>query len=206
MNGKPAAQNDIAPSLHAFRLTLSQVNDLFNAPAANPFAGGESEVLGVTGVDYLHRRLKRPWPRSADITQLVLVLPAQTLPADPGARMQLAAETERALQHLCTAKIATNQHARRVAMRTSGRQLLASLLWMFVAIGLTVAVANGWLSILPPFVQGVVVVLGMLAASLAIWDSADALFFRWAPFEIDNRAYRTMANLQVQIEPARDAA
>jgi len=203
---KPAPQNGAAPSPHAFRLTLSQVSNLFSAPAANPFATGESEVLGVAGIDYLHKSLKRPLPQSVDITQLVLVLPAQTLPDTPRARMQLAAEIQSALRHLCAAKIATNQQARRVAMRASGRQLLASLLWTVLAICLTVAVANGWLSILPPFVQGVVVVLGLLAASLAIWDAADALIFQWAPFTIDNHAYRVMGDLDVQIEPLRDAA
>lgn len=206
MNGILASQAHTAATSDVVRLPLSQVANLFNAPSADPFAGGESEVLGVAGIDYLHRRLKRPWPWSLDVAQLVLMLPEQTLPDGSDTRLRLAAEIQSALQHRCTAKIAANQRARRVAMRASGRQLLASFLWTVVAIGLTVAVANDRLSILPPFVQGVVVVLGLLAASLAIWDSADALFFRWAPFEIDNRAYRTMANLQVQIEPTKDAA
>lgn len=206
MNGIPASQARTAATSDVVRLPLSRVANLFNAPSADPFAGGESEVLGVAGIDYLHRRLKRPWPWSLDGAQLVLMLPEQTLPDGSDARLRLAAEIQSALQHRCTAKITANQQARRVAMRASRRQLLASFLWTVVAIGLTVAVANDRLSILPPFVQGVVVVLGLLAASLAIWDSADALFFRWAPFEIDNRAYRALGNLQVSIEPVRDAA
>lgn len=206
MNGKLSSQNHGASSLHALHLTLSQVDNMFKAPAVDPFSASESEVLGVAGIDYLHQRLKRPLPQAVDITQLVLVLPAQTLPNAPGERVQLASDTEIALQRLCAARIAANQRARRVAMRASGRQLLAALLWTVFAILLAVAVINGQLAIVPPFVQGVAVVLGLLAASLAIWDVADALIFQWTPFAIDNRAYRVMVNLAVKIEPLKDAA
>ena len=184
-----------------FHLALHDANALFTAPAANPFATDACEILGCTGVDYLHARVKAHWPRPPRFTQIILQLPAVTVPSEPAALEQVATQMQTALQRYCAEKETAVRDARKLTVRMALRQTLWAMLLTLCAVGFAVAVANGWPAILPPFMRGVLAIVFLLAASLAIWDALDALLFQWAPFAIDSRAYRTLARMQIVIEP-----
>ncbi len=189
-----------------FHLVLPDIGGLFIAPAVNPFAAGACEILGRTGVDYLHACVKEHWPRSPQFAQIALHIPATTLPGEPAALERLTAQTQSALQRYCAEEETAARDARKLTVRTALRQTFWALLLTGLAIAFAVAVANGWPEILSPFVRGVFAVLFLLAASLAIWDALDALLFQWVPIVIDSGAYRALARMQIVIEadPAQE--
>lgn len=195
--------SDFTPSQktpHCFRLVLDNMGGLFSAPPADPFATGACEILGRAGVDYLHARVKQHWPRTPRFSQIILQLPASALPNEPAALEQLAAETRIALQRYCTEQESTGRMARRLTVRTAMRQTIWAMVLTLFALAFAVAVVNGWPAALLPFVRGILAIVLLLAASLAIWDALDALLFQWAPFIIESHAYRTLARMQIAIE------
>jgi hypothetical protein len=51
--------------------------------------------------------------------------------------------------------------------------------------------------------RGILTILAVYAASLAIWDSLDSLLFDWAPFVRDNATYRLISELEIGLEAQR---
>lgn len=105
-----------------------------------------------------------------------------------------------ALQRYCTEQESAARQARRLTVRIAMRQTIWAMALMVFALAFAVAVINGWPAALLPFVRGVLAIVLLLAASLAIWDALDALLFQWAPFVIESHAYRTLARMQIAIE------
>lgn len=195
-------QSELAIAVgHRLNLKLNTFGDLFSAPAVNPFSTNPLDILGRSGINYLQREVKQQWPGAIRSTELVLELPAAALPNELDALAQVTAQTESAIQRYCAGKITANQQAQRLVRSASWRQLFMALILTGLAILVAIAVANGWLpAILPPFAQGLLAVLALLTASLALWDVLEVLFFHWVPFAVDNRAYRAIGKLRVSIE------
>jgi hypothetical protein len=49
--------------------------------------------------------------------------------------------------------------------------------------------------------RGILTILAVYAASLAIWDSLDSLLLDWAPFARDNATYHLISVLDIRLEP-----
>ena len=182
-------------------LAINELAHLFNAPPVDPFTGGEAEVIGRAGLVLLQQRLKQAWPRPVSITQVVVRLPADRLPQEPAALKELTVQTEAAIRRYCAAQIAANEQARRLAFKVSLRQTILVAVFSLLTLAYGYALLNGQLTLLSPIMQGVIFIVALLAASLALWDALDALLFQWAPFVLDNRAYAALARCAVTLAP-----
>ncbi len=180
-------------------LSLRRIDELFNAPDANPFSSREMDILGESGFDMLWKRMVRRWPRRPGLQQVVVQLPADQLtPALP--------ETARvAWQRYCAAKIENNRQRRRL---TTGKALrlwgYAGLILLF-ALALMVLFYAGPLQFLPGWLRAVLSLLAVYAFSVANWDALDSLLFDWAPFVRDNTTYTSIGALDIRFEPRSEA-
>jgi len=178
-------------------LPLRHIDELFNAPDANPFSSRELDILGEAGFDALWKRMVRRWPQRPDLQRVIVQLPPDQLTPD------LAETTRTAWQRYCAAKIEENRQQRRFITRKALRLLGYSALITVFALALMFVFYVGPLGFLPGWLRGILTILAVYAASLAIWDSLDSLLFDWAPFVRDNTTYRLISLLDLRIEPQR---
>jgi hypothetical protein len=176
-------------------LQLNRLNELFNAPDADPFSTREIEVLGESGFDVVWKRMVRRWPQRSDLRRVIVQLPSDQLTPT------LTETTHAAWQRYCAAKIESNRQRRRLttqkALRLWGYAGLI-LLFTLALMGLFFA---GPLQFLPEWLRAILSILAVYAFALANWDALDSLLFDWAPFVRDNTTYRFISMLEVIIEP-----
>ena len=178
-------------------LQLRRIDELFNAPDVDPFSSRAIDVLGEAGFDVVWKRMVRRWPQRPDLQRVIVQLPPDQL------RPDLAETTRTAWQRYCAAKIEDNRQQRRFITRKALRLLGYSALITVFALALMFVFYVGPLGFLPGWLRGILTILAVYAASLAIWDSLDSLLFDWAPFVRDNTTYRLISLLDLRIEPQR---
>jgi hypothetical protein len=176
-------------------LQLQRIDELFNAPDADPFSSRAIDVLGEAGFDVLWKRMVRRWPQRPDLQRVIVQLPPDQLTPD------LVRTTRTALQRYCAAKIEDNRQQRRFITRKALRLLGYSALITVFALALMFVFYVGPLGFLPGWLRGILTILAVYAASLAIWDSLDSFLFDWAPFVRDNTTYRLISDIEVVVEP-----
>jgi hypothetical protein len=180
-------------------LQLQRIDELFNAPDADPFSSRPIDVLGEAGIDVLWKRMVRRWPQRPDLQRVIVQLPPDQLTPS------LAETARAALQRYCAAKIEDNRKRRRFVTRKALRLVGYSALILAFALALIFLFYVGPLGFLPGWLRGVLTILAVYAASLAIWDSLDSLLFDWAPFVRDNTTYRLISAIEVVVEPQGDS-
>lgn len=178
-------------------LQLQRIDELFNAPQADPFSSRAIDVLGEAGFDVVWKRMVRRWPQPPALQRVIVQLPSAQLTPD------LAETTRAALQRYCAAKIEDNRQQRRFITRKALRLLGYAALILVFALALIFVFYVGPLSFLPGWLRGLLAILAAYAASLAIWDSLDSFLFDWAPFVRDNATLRLIGRLEVSVEPQR---
>jgi hypothetical protein len=180
-------------------LPLRRIDELFNAPDADPFSSRELDILGEAGFDVVRKRMVRRWPRRPDLQRVIIQLPPdQITPA--------LAETARAAwQRYCAAKIEDNRQQRRLTTRKALRLWGYAGLILLFALALMVLFFAGPLQFLPEWLRAIISILAVYAFALANWDALDSLLFDWAPFVRDNTTYRLISQLDLGFEPRRGA-
>jgi hypothetical protein len=176
-------------------LQLNRIDELFNAPDADPFSSREIDVLGEAGFDVVWKRMVRRWPQRPDLQRLIVQLPPDQLTPD------LAETTRNAWQRYCAAKIEDNRQQRRFITRKALRLWGYAGLILLFALALMVLFFAGPLQFLPAGLRAILSILAIYAFALANWDALDSLLFDWAPFVRDNATYQSIAELDVIIEP-----
>lgn len=184
-------------------LSLNRVDELFDAPDINPLSERPTDILGESGVDYLHRRLRQHWPRGSLAERLTLQLPKAEV-ASAGGAAGLASSTQQALRAYCEAQIRYNDELIRQKRGELRRQLAIVLPICAVAFGLCIAIAVGSVMLKYPYLQGVLIIVTLFVGSIALWDVLDGMLFGWVPSTLDKRAYRVLGRLTVDIEPHND--
>jgi hypothetical protein len=180
-------------------LQLQRVDELFNAPDADPFSSRAIDVLGEAGFDVVWKWMVRRWPQRPDLQRVIVQLPPDQLTPD------LAETTRTAVQRYCAAKIEDNRQQRRFITRKALQLLGYAALIALFALALIFVFYVGPFGFLPGWLRGILTILAVYAASLAIWDSLDSLLFDWAPFVLDNTTYRLISLLDIRFEPQRGA-
>jgi hypothetical protein len=181
-------------------LALNRLSELFSAPEINPFSTKPVDLRGESGLAYLHRRARLRWLRAFPATQLTIQLPADELPVDGPAVAALAQATQAALARYCQAQVRYNEQTWRGELALLRRQLRVVLPVALVSFALLLVILTGMLVPEHPVLQGVLIVATLFAASLALFDVLTGLFFGWVPYAMDNRAYRLLGNLRINIE------
>jgi len=175
-------------------LQLQRIDELFNAPDADPFSSREIDVLGEAGFDVVWKRMAQRWPQRPALQRVIVQLPPDQLTPD------LAETTRTALERYCAARIEDNRRQRRFTTRKALRLVGYSGLIMVFALALMFLFYAGPLGFLPGWLRGILTILAVYAASLAIWDSLDSLLFDWAPFVRDNATYTFISALDIRFE------
>lgn len=179
-------------------LPLQRLDELFNAPDANPFSSREVDILGEAGFDLVWKRMVRRWPQRSDLQRVIVQLPPDQLtPA-------LAENVRVAWQRYCAAKIETNREQRSLTTRKALRLWGYAGLILLFALALIILFFAGPLQFLPIGLRAILSILAIYAFALANWDALDSLLFDWAPFVRDNTTLQHISALEVSIEPQRD--
>jgi hypothetical protein len=178
-----------------FVLPLRRIDELFNAPDADPFSSREMDVLGEAGFDLLWKRMVRRWPRRPSLQRVIVQLPPDQLTPD------LADKTRTAWQRYCAAKIDYNRQQRKLTTRKALRLWGYAGLILLVTLALIFLFFAGPLQFLPGWLRAILSLLAVYAFALANWDALDSLLFEWAPFVRDNATYRLISLLDLHFEP-----
>ena len=205
-NGPSNGPGDVPPPI---TLDLTRVEELFQAPAANPFSAREIEILGESGMDFLRKRYTRRWPKRRDALAVLIRLPSELqsgdLQAGDRARIdRLTQDTRAAIRRYCDLRVQTNRQARRLAMDIARRELLIAMVVTIIAIVMVAWYAASEPSGFAGYVLAIVTLFAVYAAALAIWDALESWFFDWTPFAVENMAYRWISSLEVYIAPQNE--
>ncbi len=180
-------------------LQLQRIDELFNAPDADPFSSREMDVLGESGFDLLWKRMVRRWPRRPDLRSVIIQLPPDQLtPA-------LVETTRAAWQRYCAAKIEDNRQRRRLNTRKGLRLWGYAGLILLFALVLIFLFYVAPLQFLPGWLRAILSILAIYAFALANWDALDSVLFDWAPFVRDNTTYTLISALEIRFEPQNGA-
>ena len=181
-------------------LALNRIGELFSAPEINPFSSKPVDLRGESGLTYLHRRVRQRWLRSFPATRLTIQLPAEAMPVDGSAVAELAQATQAAVRRYCQEQVTHNEQALRGELLLLRHQLRVALPVTLLLFALLLVTLTGVLTPDHPVLQGVLIIVTLFAASLALFDVLTGIFFGWVPYAIENRSYRVLGNLEVTIE------
>ena len=185
---------------HTLTLALNRLGELFCAPEINPFSTKPVDLRGESGLAYLQRRVRQRWLRSFSATRLTIQLPAAELPVDSPALARLSQATQTALQHYCQEQVRHNEQTRRGELALLRRQLRVVLPVAMLLFALLLVTLTGLVMPDHPLLQGVLIVMTLFTASIALCDVLEGIVYGWVPYAIDNRAYRVLGNLEVTVE------
>ena len=174
-------------------LRVDTVEQIFNAPDANPFAEGEGNILGEAALDRL--LLQQQVQPQRDLASLPLVV---ELPADqitPDLEPQLAA----AIKRYCAARIEDNlldiRHSR--LQHSVG---LAIVVGVVVAATLLVAVLTTTvLADISALAQGLIAGALCVFSWVIVWDPLEALLFDWVEPTRANRVFAQIQKMRVTV-------
>ena len=189
-----------AAACQTLTLALNRLSELFCAPEINPFSSKPVDLRGESGLAYLHRRVRQRWLRSFPATQLTIQLPAEEMPANGPAVAALAQATQAALARYCQAQVRHNEQTWHGELKHLRRQLWVALPIALLSFALLLVTLTGVLLPDHPHLQGVLIVVTLFAASLALFDVLTGILFGWTPYAMDNRAYRLLGSLRINIE------
>lgn len=175
-------------------LPLQRIDEMFNAPDVDPFSGHVLAVLGEAGFDVVWKHMVRRWPRRPALQRVIVQLPPDQLAPE------LAETTRTALQRYCAARIEDNRRRRRFTTRKAVRLFGYAALIIALALALMFMFYAGPLIFLPEWLRGILTILAVFAAGLALWNPLDSLLFDWAPFVRDNTTYRLISRLDFSVE------
>lgn len=175
-------------------IDVATVEQLFNAPAADPFAAGRSVVLGVAALDLVVTQLQVHPLRNWDGVDLIVRLPGDQVTPD------LEQSLAEAVRRYCEARIEDNHL--RVSLSRKQRifgltVVLTIVLTVILVVPLLFATVFAGAS---ASVQGFVAGMLSLFGWVIIWDPLQSLLFEWAPPARENRALARVMNMRVVVQ------
>ncbi len=179
---------------------LNSIEELFTAPATNPFSAHAVDILGEAGLDIAQKQVTRQWPRLPSAVHLTVQLPADRIAPE------LEQQTRIAVRRYCREKIEDNRLQRQLAVRRSLRQLVGASAAIVLALAFIALLGSPLLSVIPDFLRGVLVVLALYACSVLSFDAVWSLAFDWVPYVQENKVFRVLQASTITVEPAQDMA
>ncbi len=183
-----------AQSGEQITIDVEEVGQIFNAPDANPFATGQSAVLGEAALERVLTQLQVRPLRNWEGAQLVVRLPEEQI--TPELEPSLAA----AIRRYCSARIDNNRVDVQLGRKQHFFGLIMVTLIVFVVILLAVILFRTVFAGASTTIQAIVAASISLFAWVIIWDPLEALIFDWAAPARENRALAHAMNLQVVVE------
>lgn len=175
-------------------LPLNHIDELFKAPATNPFSSHEVDIFGQSAMTCAVNRVARMWPRRPNAVHVTLQLPADQI--TPG----LTERTRTAIQRYCADRIESNQLQREIVIKTSKRQFLGAMIGFVIALVIILLLALNPFGLLPDFLRGILSIFAFFAGAVLTFDSLWSVVFDWVPFAQDTAVYRVLKGMDVTVE------
>ena len=176
-------------------LRVDSVAELFNAPAADPFAAGEGNILGEAALDRLLLRQQAQPSRDLASLPLVVALPADQITPD------LAPQLAVAIQSYCAARIEDNQLQIRHSRLQHGVGLALVFLLVVAVIVLVYVLLTTLLANLSTTAQGMIVGGVCVFTWVILWDPLEALLFDWVAPTRENRVFEQIMKMRLTVQP-----
>ena len=183
------------PSDVSVTLPLNHLDELFNAPDANPFSTHEVDILGESGMVCIKKRVTRFWPGRPESIHVTLQVPAEQITPD------LTEKTNAAVRRYCSDRIANNRLQRGLINQRSRRQFTGAILGTLIALVLIALLYANPFGLLPELVQGILIVFASFAIAILIFNALWSLVFDWLPFVQDNTVLTVLQGMELNIEP-----
>ncbi len=184
---------------HEIILSLREVNQLFEAPAVDPFSFSEAEVLGDSGLARIMQLMLAWRARTRDVSQLTLLLPSSEI--EPGTATAVAD----ALQRYGRAKIADNGlQIRSIIMQALTQLSIIIMVMSLLILAVVVLIQRGVIST-TSFVGLMIGVSLCVLFWVAVWFPVESLAFDWIPAYRENRVLARIMAMKVVVKPLDDA-
>jgi hypothetical protein len=175
-------------------IRLDTIDQLFNAPDANPFSDKEVNVLGEPALILAVRRALARSLRPQENTRLTIVLPADQI--TPG----LQEQTSAAIRRYAAAKIDDNKLTIRLSRVRGALGLGIVTLITLLALAVAFLLISGPFADASSVVQGLIVGSTSVFAWVIMWDPLEKLLFDWVSPSLENRVLRRLAEIEVTIQ------
>lgn len=189
-----------APTGEQIVVEVETLDQLFNAPNANPFAAGESALLGRAAIDRVLTRLQARPLRHWEGARLVVRLPEEQI--TPGLEARLAA----AVRRYCAVRIEDN----RLRVRIARKQRMFGLIVVTAVALLVIAATPLLFATVLAGASETALAVATSAISLfcwiIVWDPLRALLFDWAPQARENGALAHLMDMRVVVEASSGSA
>src|SRR5438552_159558 len=140
------APTELPAGSHPLVLPLSTLGNLFNAPPASPFSACPSEVLGISGMDYLLPLLQMDKKRQRARTLLI------TLPPDQADPLQ-AQRTTQALHRFAQFRLARDTRELRNTYYHGWRITGIALMALALCLAISAFFASHYTDFLRPIIR-----------------------------------------------------
>jgi hypothetical protein len=190
------APTSAAAEPYDITLTVSALEDLFNAPTVNPFVDRDLRGLGEPAVHRAVHELQATGARDRRPVRLRIQAPMTQLTGDTRAPQVIAA-----IRRYCAAKIADNTQAIALIRRRARRGLEISIVLVLIFAALAYALLTTLLANAGTIIQGIVEGSLSVFAWVVLWDTLEAYLFNPLPASFENRALTRLLSAEIIIEP-----
>ncbi len=172
---------------------LDRVEDLFASSERALFS--DHATSSIPGIDTLVNQMRKPrMLRSRDRIVIVLAEPVEE---------GIAEQTAEALRRYCRAHLRQNANE----LTSMHREGLTGLQFGFLFLGLSLILSSVFVKFVHPdwlstFLSEGVLVVGWVG----LWRPVDLLLFEWVPYRRDNRIYRHIMKMEVDIRSAKSVS
>ena len=173
---------------------VSEIRDLFTAPATDPLAQHEGEVMGEPALLRVARQLMSA-RRMSGMHKLVVELPADKI--QPG----LEQRAQAALVRYCTLKLEDNDAQLRVMRREAAGLMLRGLLILAVCMGVSSVFRSETITFLPPLINSTLGEGFNVIGWVMLWRPVEAFVFNPIPVCTSSRVHRFLKSLQIEVRP-----
>jgi len=199
---RAAVQSETRPD--DLTLPLTDIAHLFHAPRLNPMSQSPTELLGLSGVDYLLSILYLKTRKQSGQRRLVLLL--ENPPPAPDGPSILADQTARALHRYADARIQQLSLELRNTYRDGWRILGLASIVLAICIALSTLFASDATAALRPIFRTTFEYGFEIVGWVVMWTPIDVLVFSPRPLRFRIRALRALASATVIIRADQTVA
>jgi hypothetical protein len=175
-------------------LRVDSVDQIFNAPDANPFSANEVDVLGQAALDRLIVRLQAYPLRHWEDVKLVVALPADQVTPDLQPRLA------EALRRYCTARIEDNRLQIRLSRLQHSFGMVAVIVVVLAVMAIAYLLFTTIFSGASSTAQGLVAGAICIFAWVILWDPLEALAFDWVAPRRENNVLQRIMKMELVVQ------
>lgn len=176
-------------------IQIDTIDQLFNAPAVNPFSDKPIDVMGESALMRMVRQLLARSIQKSAGTRLIIQMPPDQI--TPG----LQAKTAEAVRRYADARIEDNALSVRLSRRLGLIELVIACALAVVALVLASLLLAGPLSGLSEELRGFILGFASILAWVLLWNPLDKLLFEWIEPRERSAILRKIKSMEVVIEP-----